>query len=102
MKNNFYVYIYWRLDTNEPFYIGKGHGDRWKDTCDRNDHFNNILKKIPVMVEIFKDNLTEEQSLDIECWLINELVFKYGFSIDIPNNRDYSNYCNLYYLVYLY
>ena len=95
MKNNFYVYIYWRLDTNEPFYIGKGHGNRWKDTSDRNDHFNNILNKISVAVEIFEDNLTEEQALDIECWLINELVFKYGFSIDIPNNRGYSNYCNL-------
>ena len=93
--NIYYVYIYWRLDINEPFYIGKGHGDRWKDLWDRNNHFNNILNKVPIMVEIFKDNLTEEQSLGIECWLINELVFEYGFSIDIQNNRGYGNYCNL-------
>lgn len=28
MKNKeYYVYIYYRLDTNEPFYAGKGKGD---------------------------------------------------------------------------
>lgn len=26
-NNKYYVYIYYRLDTNEPFYVGKGHGD---------------------------------------------------------------------------
>ena len=93
--NEYYVYIYWRLDVNEPFYIGKGKSDRWKEIWDRNNHFKNILNKINVAVEIFMDNLTEEQSLGIECWLINEFVFEYGFSIDIPNNRGYNNYCNL-------
>ena len=28
--NKYYVYIYWRLDINEPFYIGKGKNNRWK------------------------------------------------------------------------
>ena len=88
--NDYYVYIYWRLDTNEPFYVGKGKGNRWKNIGDtrRNKHFLNIVNKAPTFVEIFKDNLTEEQAHGIECWLINELVFKYGFSIDIPNNRS--------------
>ena len=86
--NNYYVYIYWRLDTNEPFYIGKGKGYRWNQLCNRSEHFINIINKYPIVCEIIKDNLTEEQALGIECWIINELVFEYGFSIDIPNNRS--------------
>lgn len=97
--NNYYVYIYWRLDTNEPFYVGMGHGSRWKTLNRRNNfHFTNIINKVPIAVEIIKDNLPKEQAIGIECWLINELVFEYGFSIDIPNNRSsMSNYnlCNM-------
>ena len=87
--NDYYVYIYYRLDTNEPFYVGKGHDDRWR--CLNRTHnlyFKNIINKHPIAVEIIKDNLTEEQAFGIECWLINELVFEYGFSIEIKNNRS--------------
>lgn len=86
--NNYYVYVYWRLDTNEIFYVGKGKGYRWRRLDRSNKHFNNIINKHPIMVEIIKDNLTEEQAHGVECWLINELVFEYGYSIDIPNNRS--------------
>ena len=90
MNNDYYVYIYWRLDINEPFYIGRGRNKRWKEVYDthRNKHFMNIANKYPIICEIIKSNLTEEQSNGIECWLINELVFEYGFSIDIKNNRS--------------
>lgn len=88
--NNYYVYIYWRLDTNEPFYIGKGRNRRWLEVYDthRNKYFMRIANKHPIVCEIIKDNLTEEQAHGIECWIINELVFEYGYSIDIPNNRS--------------
>ncbi len=86
--NNYYVYIYWRLDINEPFYVGMGHNNRWRDLRNRNQHFKRISNKYPIIVEIVKDNLTEEQAHGIEIWLINELVFEYGFSIDIPNNKS--------------
>lgn len=86
--NNYYVYLYWRLDTNEPFYVGMGHGGRWRNLSKRNNHFKNTMNKCNITVEIIKDNLTEEQAHGIEIWLINELVFEYGFSIDIPNNRS--------------
>ena len=95
--NNYYVYIYYRLDTNEPFYVGMGHNNRWKELYEnkRNEHFIRIINKYPIAVEIIKDNLTEEQAHGIEIWLINELVFEYGYSIDIPNNRSNEKGCHL-------
>ena len=88
--NDYYVYVYWRLDTNEPFYVGKGRDRRWKCLYPsrRNEHFIRIIEKHPIAVEIVKDKLTNEQASDIECWIIDKLVFEYGFSIDIPSNRS--------------
>lgn len=87
MNNDYYVYIYWRLDTNEPFYVGKGKGRRWK-RLNRNKHFNRIINKYPVSVTIEKDNLTENEAFYWEEKIIEKLVFEYGFSIDIPRNRS--------------
>lgn len=95
IDKSYYVYIYWRLDTNEPFYIGKGKDNRWKRLDGRNKYFSRIVNKYPVTVEIVKDNLTEEQANGIECWLINELVFECGYSIDIPKNRSGEKGCHL-------
>ena len=89
MKKDFYVYVYYRLDTNEPFYVGKGKDNRWKKIGGkRNKHFKNIVNSTPIAVEIVKDNLTEEEAHGIECYLIHELVFEYGFSIDIKGNKS--------------
>ena len=94
-KRNYYTYIYYRLDTNEPFYIGKGHDNRWKVLNKRNNHFKNISNKYDIACEVIKDNLTEDEAHGIECWLIHELVFEYGYSIDIPNNRSKEEECHL-------
>lgn len=94
--NNYYVYIYWRLDINEPFYVGKGHNNRWKQLKRiHNKHFMNISNKHPITCEIIKDNLTELEAFYWEELIINELVFEYGFSIDIPNNRSIEKGCHL-------
>ena len=93
--NNYYVYIYWRLDTNEPFYVGKGKKYRWCCLHNRGKHFKNIANKYPIACEIIKDNLTNEEATGIECWLINELVFEYGYSIDIKNNYSNEKGCHL-------
>lgn len=93
--SEFYVYIYWRLDTNEPFYVGKGKEDRWKDLRGRNNHFMNILNTIPIVCEIVKDNLTENQAFYWEEEIIRRLVFEYGFSIDIKNANSSDHYCHL-------
>lgn len=69
--DKYYVYEWIRLDTNEPFYVGKGHDRRWKIlNRGNNKHFNNIVKSVPVAVNILHDNLDEQIALDLECWYI--------------------------------
>ena len=86
--NDFYVYVYWRLDINEIFYVGKGRGDRWRRLNKRNEHFKRIINKCDVACEILFKDLSEVKAHELECFLINELVFNYGYSIDILNNRS--------------
>lgn len=87
-EKRYYVYGYIRLDTNSYFYIGKGTDIRYKRIDLRSKHFKNIINKTDCVVEILYDNLTEEEALGIECYLINELVFEEGYSIDIDGNRS--------------
>ena len=71
MENVYYVYEWIRLDTNEPFYVGKGKDDRcYRLTRGNNKHFNSIVKSIPVVVNILHDNLDEQMAYDLECWYI--------------------------------
>ena len=71
MKNVFYVYEWIRLDTNEPFYVGKGRDNRcYKLTRWNNQHFNNIVKSVPIAVNILHDNLREDVAYDLECYYI--------------------------------
>lgn len=78
MKNEYYVYEWIRLDTNEPFYVGKGKDNRWK-ILNRGDnkHFNNIVKSIPIAVNILHDNLDETTSFGLEIyyiWLYRDVI----------------------------
>lgn len=87
MKNIYYVYEWIRLDTNEPFYVGKGHGDRWKTlTRKKNNHFNNIVKSVPIAVNILHDNLDEQTAFDLEVWYIREYRDIIGY--DLCNIND--------------
>jgi predicted XRE-type DNA-binding protein len=86
--NKFYVYIY--LDPRklgkykygeyefdyEPFYIGKGKGNRWKEISGRNNHFKRIINKIikvglePIVIKL-KESLNEKQSFILENKIIS-------------------------------
>jgi len=87
--NNFYVYEWIRLDTNEPFYVGKGQGDRAYSLKYRNKHFHNIVNKVGLencAVVILHDNLTENEALEIECWYIHQ--YKYLGPYNLTNITD--------------
>lgn len=72
-KNNYYVYEWIRLDTNEPFYVGKGKGNRWRHLVrERNLHFNRIVDSRPVAVCILENNLDEKTAFEYEVFYINE------------------------------
>ena len=81
MENNYYVYEWIRLDTNEPFYVGKGKGNRWKSFDRRNKYFINIVNKIPVVVNILHDNLDEKTAFGLEVWYIREYRDVIGYEM---------------------
>lgn len=71
----YYVYKWTRLDTNQVFYIGKGHGNRYKDRSMRNRYFNNVVNKVGmdnILIEIIEDNLDEETSFKREIYYIDK------------------------------
>lgn len=75
-SKQFYVYAYYLKSTNHIFHIGKGTGNRYKNTSNsRNQYFKNIINKYKddVDVKILKDNLTEQEAWDLE----KELIKKY-------------------------
>ena len=73
MINDYYIYEYVRLDTNEPFYIGKGRKNRcYNLKYSRNKYFKNIVNNREVAVVILENNLDEKTAYQYECWYINE------------------------------
>lgn len=87
MDNIYYVYEWIRLDTNEPFYVGKGKENRcYKLTRGNNQHFNNIVKSIPCAVNILHNNLDEQTAFGLECYYI--WLYKDIIGYDLVNIND--------------
>lgn len=64
--NNFYVYEWYNINTNEVFYVGKGSGKRYKDKINRNKNFLEYIKNNSVNVRIVKYFENEEDSFQYE------------------------------------
>lgn len=77
----FYVYEWIRLDTNEPFYVGKGCGNRAYQLKSRNAGFMNIVNATDCAVVILAENLTEEEAYEAEVWYIYEYKYIYNFGL---------------------
>jgi hypothetical protein len=67
--NNFYVYVHYRNDTLQPFYVGKGTGKRYKSNR-RNTYWKNIVNKVGYTPMIIENFLTEEESFELEKYYI--------------------------------
>ena len=72
----YYVYCLYR-PTNEPVYIGKGHGERWlaKRTMVKNPHLARIAQAAggTLRSEKLMENLTEQEALAAEVALIKKI-----------------------------
>lgn len=66
----YYVYRHVRLDTNTPFYVGKGYGRRATSKSGRNKYWHNIVKRYGYEVEIMLAGLTEDEALSKEIEFI--------------------------------
>lgn len=69
----FYTYYHTRNDTQKPFYVGKGSGNRAFD-ADRNRHWKSIVAKHGHQVHIAAEWPTETEAFEHEKFLI--LCFK--------------------------
>jgi hypothetical protein len=74
-EKKFYVYAWYYKSTGKYFHIGKGTGNRYKETKNsRNEYFKNIVNKYKDEVDskILFDSLSEKEALDLERKLIKE------------------------------
>ena len=75
-NKRFYVYVFVNLMWNEPFYVGKGTGNRINDN-NRNPHVAAILNNYPCKRIIVMDNLDNNVAIQCEKRL-KELLIKQG------------------------
>lgn len=73
----YYVYAHYRLDTNAPFYVGKGKNRRAYEKRRRNSYWSNIVNKHGYRIEILYKDLTEQEAFDLEVKAIKELSASY-------------------------
>ena len=75
MENIFYVYVWIRKDTNQIFYVGKGHAEKYKDMCSRNDWFLHVVNKVGkenIEIKFLEENLSEEEAFEKEKYYIKK------------------------------
>lgn len=69
-ERRYYVYVWYTLDTNEIFYVGKGTGNRYKTRKRENSFFMNILNSHECDSKVIIDNLTEQEAYETEIFYI--------------------------------
>lgn len=70
MRNKYYVYEWYNVETNEVFYVGKGNGDRYKNLSRRSIRFREYYSTHDCSVRKVHENLSEEDAFKQEKLLI--------------------------------
>ena len=73
MENKFYVYAHQRLTDGKCFYIGKGTGNRAKDTNNRNKYWRNVAAKHGFKAVILVNNISEDKAFELEKEFIRQI-----------------------------
>lgn len=69
-RKKYFVYAHYSTGSLEPFYIGKGTGNRDTSTHGRNKHWKNIVNKYGYTIKIISKDLTPEEASQKECFWI--------------------------------
>lgn len=72
MSKVFYVYEWYNTETGEVFYVGKGTGDRYKNTRKRNKTFLDYIENNKVDVRIVWRGESEEEAFNKEIEITNK------------------------------
>jgi hypothetical protein len=87
-----YVYEHWRPDTDLPFYVGKGSGQRAYKLRGkrRNPHHQNVVKKLSrlglcVEVRLVAGNLSEDEAFSLEK---ERIAFWRSNGIELTNQNE--------------
>jgi hypothetical protein len=67
------VYIHLKEDTLEPFYVGKGKGERAFRTWNRNAFWKNVVNKHGYLIKIIYEGISEEEAFALEKETISNL-----------------------------
>ena len=74
--NIFYIYCHRKKTNGECFYIGKGKGNRYKTSQNRNQHWKNIVNKHGFEAEILINNISEEKAFELESYFCNQIGYE--------------------------
>jgi len=84
MGKSYYVYVWYRKTDGNPFYVGKGTGNRCYLLHNRNNYFMNVYRKHGAVVKIVQNRLTEDDALKLE----RELIMEYRGLYEMTNLTD--------------
>lgn len=74
-SKRFYTYLHYRLDTMQVFYVGKGCGQRARDSWGRSAHWRRVASKHGYQVEIAAEWRSEREAFEHEIFLIDTFRF---------------------------